>query len=386
MRNRKLLKTMVLGAFACGLSLSTGVAAQAVATEPGQESTASQQAARHDMVETNWLDRTDITVGRQAKEGNQVSVETLQPLTSYDENTKSVLFIQAGLGHEGLRKESTDLHGQRAMLDPVTHRGFVNYTPEHSSSSKSLGTVANIGLGYRHLSKGEHAYVGINTFYDYAFSGSYKRISGGLEYVVGLNEFHFNAYKGLGGHNEHMGLVPLGSTYYNDYLHFDPQDWSSDSVLNYGFRQTNKALGGYDFSYARSFKNARWARAYADVYKWRSGHSASQFTAFVGSQDWTYKFQGGEKRHGWNLGLGLQLTPQLSVDLGYKHDSQNLSGTYGFVKYTLGKSKFAWHGGKHSDDTITNARARMLDKVERNSMQAESSYEEDWFAQPVGHL
>ena len=139
-------------------------------------------------------------------------------------------------------------------------------------------------------------------------------------------------------------------------------------------------------SYARSFKNARWARAYADVYKWRSGHGASQFTAFVGSQDWTYNFQGGEKRHGWNLGLGLQLTPQLSVDLGYKHDSQNLSGSYGFVKYTLGKSKFAWHGGKHSDDTITNARARMLDKVERNSMQAESSYEEDWFAQPVGHI
>ncbi len=338
------------------------------------------------MVETNWLDRTDITVGRQAKEGNQVSVETLQPLTPYDENTKSVLFIQAGLGHEGLRKESTDLHGQRAMLDPVTHTGVVNYTPEHSSSSKSLGTVANIGLGYRHLSKGEHAYVGVNTFYDYAFSGSYKCISGGLEYVVGLNEFHFNAYKGLGGHNEHMGLVPLGSSYYNDYLHFDPQDWSSDSVLNYGFRQTNKALGGYDFSYARSFKNARWARAYADFYKWRSGHSASQFTDFVGSQDWTYNFQGGEKRHGWNLGLGLQLTPQLSVDLGYKHDSQNLSGTYGFVKYTLGKSKFAWHGGKHSDDTITNARARMLDKVERNSMQAESSYEEDWFAQPIGSL
>ena len=139
MRNCKLLKTMVLGALACGLSLSTGVAAQAVTTEHGQESTASQQAARHDMVETNWLDRTDITVGRQAKEGNQVSVETLQPLTPYDENTKSVLFIQAGLGHEGLRKESTDLHGQRAMLDPVTHTGVVNYTPEHSSSSKSLG-------------------------------------------------------------------------------------------------------------------------------------------------------------------------------------------------------------------------------------------------------
>lgn len=33
-------------------------------------------------------------------------------------------------------------------------------------------------------------------------------------------------------------------------------------------------------------------------------------------------------------------------------DSKYDSGDYGFIKYTLGTSKFAWHGGKPSDDTI----------------------------------
>lgn len=38
--------------------------------------------------------------------------------------------------------------------------------------------------------------------------------------------------------------------------------------------------------------------------------------------------------------------------------------------YTLGKSKFALFGGKHSDDSMTTARSKMLDKIERQDMQA----------------
>ena len=33
---------------------------------------------------------------------------------------------------------------------------------EKYEHTKSLGTVANVGLGYRQLSKNEHAYVGVN--------------------------------------------------------------------------------------------------------------------------------------------------------------------------------------------------------------------------------
>ena len=38
--------------------------------------------------------------------------------------------------------------------------------------------------------------------------------------------------------------------------------------------------------------------------------------------------------------------------------------------YTLGKSKFALFGGKHSDDSMTTARSKMLDKIERQDIQA----------------
>ncbi|WP_420496919.1 hypothetical protein [Veillonella atypica] len=48
----------------------------------------------------------------------------------------------------------------------------------------------------------------------------------------------------------------------------------------------------------------------------------------------------------------------------------------------MGTSKFAWHGGKHSDDTITNARARMLDKIERSPMMIGNTYEERWSVVP----
>ena len=49
-------------------------------------------------------------------------------------------------------------------------KGEQRYRPEEHHNTKSLGAVANVGLGYRILSKHEHAYVGVNTFYDHSFS------------------------------------------------------------------------------------------------------------------------------------------------------------------------------------------------------------------------
>lgn len=90
--------------------------------------------------------------------------------------------------------------------------------------------------------------------------------------------------------------------------------------------------------------------------------------------------------HGWKVGTTLQVAPHVSLDVGYTSDSKYTSGAYGVVKYTLGTSKFAWHGGKHSDDTITNARARMLDKVDRSPITIGRTYEEDWYVDPNDHL
>ena len=79
----------------------------------------------------------------------------------------------------------------------------------------------------------------------------------------------------------------------------------------------------------------------------------------------------------WNI-QSVQLTPHVSLDVGYTSDNNNSSGAYGFVKYTLGTSKFAWRGGKHSESAITTARSKMLDKVRRSDMVVQETVEETY--------
>ena len=374
MRRNLIIKALVLGSIGCAFTI-TGMAAdgeaQGIHSSANEQQINSQDAARHEAVNTNWLDRTDITVGAQSKVGARVSVETLQPLTHYDENSKSVLFVQGGIGKGGQEDKASYFSGGNGgawyPYNPVTKKGEYRYRPEEHHDTKSLGTVANVGLGYRILSKHEHAYVGVNTFYDHSFSKKYNRISGGLEYVSGLNEVRANIYKGLNSTKSETYDVPL----YDGYFEFP----LNGGTASYTVYKSQKALSGYDVSYARTFKNARWARAYVDAYHWNGlgvtthGEGPS-LSLNVG------------KSNGWQAGTTLQLTPHISLDIGYTSDSKYASGAYGFVKYTLGTSKFAWHGGKHSDDTITNARARMLDKVDRSPMRVGNTYEEFWMVVP----
>ena len=100
MKRILVVKAMVLGAIACSISavgFAEDVDAQHIqALDNTQQNV--QRTDTQDAVHSNWMDRTDIKVGAQAKTGIQVSVDTLQPLTHYDENSKSVLFVQGGIG------------------------------------------------------------------------------------------------------------------------------------------------------------------------------------------------------------------------------------------------------------------------------------------------
>ena len=236
---------------------------------------------------------------------------------------------------------------------------------ERHDETKSLGTVGNIGLGYRQLSKHEHAYVGINAFVDRAFSENANRVSGGLEYVSGLNEVRANVYRGLGNIKS--------QSYSKGVSHLPFPLYGGTASINVYTSQ--KVLSGYDVSYTRSFKNARWARVHIGAYHWK-GLGISTYSGG------TSPISDLNNSSGWKVGTTLQVTPHISLDLGYTSDNKYASGAYGFVKYTLGTSKFAWHGGKHSDDTITSARARMLDKVDRSPMVIGKSYEEFWVIVP----
>ena len=293
-----MIKAMVLGAVACAFS-ATGFAAD-VQNGHGQgiaDSTTEVNGAKHEAVRSSWMDRTDIVVGVGMKDSeessshhfhnftpwenhpivgtsdkskstelNKLYIETLQPITHYDENAKSVVFVQGRIGRSGEKISSNKLNNYWVPARPA---GTFTVYNGQTDKEESLGVNANVGVGYRRLSKGEHAYVGVNAFYDHAFKNGYKRVSGGLEYVVGLNEFHANIYKNLGSNGrkyiglhgrtsrwyDPTGLYPYGRDDNTSLYNYAKVDYENHWILS-----ENTVARGYDIGYARTFKNARWAR------------------------------------------------------------------------------------------------------------------------------
>ena len=402
-----MIKAMVLGAVACAFSV-TGFAAD-VQNGHGQgiaDSTTDVNGVKHEAVRSSWMDRTDIVVGvgmkkseessshhfhdftvwdkypligtsdkSKSTELNKLYIETLQPITHYDENAKSVVFVQGRIGRSGEKISSRSLNNYWVPARPA---GTFTVYNGQTDKEESLGVNANVGVGYRRLSKGEHAYVGVNAFYDHAFKNGYKRVSGGLEYVAGLNEFHANIYKNLGSNerkyiglhgrsvvlDDPAGLYPYG---------MDPDqslyDYARVDYENHWALSENTVARGYDIGYARTFKNARWARVYADYYNWRGREAVK-----VGY----YKLPKRDAIKGFKVGAEFHITPHLTLDAGYKTASHHLSGPYATLKYTIGTSKFAWRGGKHSESAITTARSKMLDKVRRSDMVVQETVEETY--------
>lgn len=185
-------------------------------------------------VQSSWMDRTDIGIGfkgtqedtyhdyampnKQMTDNNlsydsrfhyrnhnskqkmnaKYFIETLQPIKQYGKDGKSVVFVQGRLDGNGGEKVSTTTYwnGSDADLGRIDGQGSYidkGEVVEHDT----LGVVGTAGIGYRRLSTHEHAYVGANVFYDYAFKDKFSRVSAGLEYVAGLNTISVNVYHGL---------------------------------------------------------------------------------------------------------------------------------------------------------------------------------------------
>ena len=407
MSGKLLLKAMVLGTMAFSIS-TIGMAAEvqeANGLNSAQQTIASD-TARKEAVRSSWMDRTDVVVGVGMKDSkethtqhhavgspprtdlhtvtskslksteiNKLYIETLQPITHYDENAKSVVFVQGRIGRSGEKISSYKLG---SYLEPARPAGTFIRHDKQTDKKESLGMNANIGIGYRRLSKGEHAYVGVNAFYDHVFKGGYKRVSGGVEYVAGLNEFHANLYRNLGTDDrKYIGLHgrsivlgdPTGLYPYGRDDDTSLYDYAIVDYENHWMLSEKVAASGFDLGYSRTFKNARWARVYADYYNWR-GRSPVK----VGY----YKLNKRDTIKGFKVGAEFHITPHLTLDAGYQTASHHLSGPYATLKYTIGTSKFAWHGGKHSESAITTARSKMLDKVHRSDMVVLDIVQEDY--------
>ena len=409
MSGKLLLKTMVLGTMTFSI-YTIGMAAevQDVNGLDSAQQTIASDTARKEAVRSSWMDRTDVVVGVGMKDSkethsqhhyvgessmrhdvlnsvtskslksteiNKLYIETLQPITHYDENAKSVVFVQGRIGRSGEKISSNKLNNYWVPDRPA---GTFTVHNGQTDKEESLGMNANIGIGYRRLSKGEHAYVGVNAFYDHVFKGGYKRVSGGVEYVAGLNEFHANLYRNLGTDDrKYIGLhgrsveldVPAGLYPYGRDDDTSLYNYAKVDYENHWILSENTVARGYDIGYARTFKNARWARVYADYYNWR-GREAVR----VGY----YKLKKRDAIKGFKVGAEFHITPHLTLDAGYQTASHHLSGPYAILKYTIGTSKFAWRGGKHSESAITTARSKMLDKVHRSDMVVQETVEETY--------
>ena len=192
-------------------------------------------------------------------------------------------------------------------------------TQQRISRASDIGTTLNAGVGYRRISKDDRRLYGAHLFYDHRFLRHHDRLSGGLEYMSGESEFRFNWY---------------GSA-------------SDERVLDANLHTLERVANGYTLEYGKTFKNARWARVYVEGYHWNQELQAD--------------------KNGLRVGSELQLTPRVSVDMGYNKPEHNSGGAYGKITFRLAGSSVAWYGGKHSVEGAMSVRSKMLSLVRRHN-------------------
>ena len=193
------------------------------------------------------------------------------------------------------------------------------FTQQRISRASDIGTTLNVGVGYRRISKDDRRLYGAHLFYDHRFLHHHDRLSGGLEYMSGESEFRFNWY---------------GSA-------------SDERVLDANLHTLERVANGYTLEYGKTFKNARWARVYVEGYHWNQERQAD--------------------KNGLRVGSELQLTPRVSVDMGYNKPENNSGGAYGKITFRLAGSSVAWYGGKHSVEGAMSVRSKMLSLVRRHN-------------------
>ena len=367
-------------------------------------------------VQSSWMDRTDIGIGfkgsqedsyhdyampnKQMTDNNlsydtrfhyrnhnskqkmnaKYFIETLQPIKKYD---KSMVFVQGRLDGNGGEKVSTTTYWNGSDSDFGRIDGQGTYIDKGEVvEHDTLGVVGTAGIGYRRLSTHEHAYVGANVFYDYAFKDKFSRVSAGLEYVAGLNTISVNVYHGLS--EKKVGPYDINTPLRQVPRAIDFHD-SLSSPPN-GIRKTPRysyehVLDGFDIRYTRDYKNARWLSSYVEGYHWKTKapgeHPEEMY--YIDQHKW-------QSIHGLKVGAKMNVTPHISVDLGIGKSNISSVEPYVSVMYTLGKSKYAYFGGKHSENVMTSPRSKMFDKVKRSDMKVEYYWEQDLRDGPWDHL
>ena len=208
-------------------------------------------------------------------------------------------------------------------IQPLGHYDHTSrdvwFTQQRISRASDTGTTLNVGIGYRRISKDDRRLYGAHVFYDHRFLNRHDRLSAGLEYMSGESEFRFNWY---------------GSA-------------SDERVLDANLHTLERVSNGYTLEYGKTFKNARWARVYVEGYHWNQDRQAD--------------------KNGLRIGSEMQLTPRVSVDMGYNKPEHSSGGAYGKITFRLAGAQMAWYGGKHRLEQSATVRDKMLNIVRRTN-------------------
>ena len=193
------------------------------------------------------------------------------------------------------------------------------FTQQRISRASDIGTTLNVGVGYRRISKNDRHLYGAHLFYDHRFLRRHDRLSAGLEYMSGESEFRFNWYGAA----------------------------SDERVIDANLHTLERVSNGYTIEYGKTFKNARWARVYLEGYHWDQERQAD--------------------KNGFRIGSEMQLTPRVSIDMGYNKPEHSSGGAYGKITFRLAGAPMAWYGGKHHLEETVTVRDKMLNLVRRHN-------------------
>ncbi|SFL74356.1 Carboxypeptidase regulatory-like domain-containing protein [Pelosinus propionicus DSM 13327] len=194
------------------------------------------------------------------------------------------------------------------------------------SHQSDADSTANLGIGWRKLSEDKTSLLGFNAFYDYGFKQDLSRVGIGAEYFNKLAEYRANFYFPTSGDRQ------IGETI------------SNDGILYTYIR----AVQGLDYEVGSTLANAQWLGFYASGFYYDNKHN--------------------DDEKGYKLRSTLQLSPRLSMEMGYTKSNLSSGDLYGKIQYQLadklGPSLF---GDNHKDKKSNDISYKLLQKVQREN-------------------
>ncbi len=186
-------------------------------------------------------------------------------------------FIIKGLAGESPSYQLETIQPLSDIEDDDTQLLFLQAALLSTQNHGSRRPTLNLGIGQRYLVEDEQAVAGVNLFLDYEANSSHKRASLGLEY----QRHHFSA----------------ALNYY--------QALSNQKIIDGYIEQV---LSGHELNLSGQLPYLPWARIKASQYHWDQQQS--------------------EDIQGKRLGLALQLSSALSLELGQQRESQSQPQNY----------------------------------------------------------